>query len=134
MVDVVQKSMNMIEALNDAQQDAKVFRNHCHDISACTNQLFPVVVSAQRNIQDLSKQPGVSEAFTKLNTNMEQALAVLRKCGTMGMIEKLADQGETKRILQSILADLQSTSREAVTLLSQLLKAKQTSDGSSPAS
>ncbi|CAM6085453.1 unnamed protein product [Calypogeia fissa] len=108
MVDVVQKCAHLIEALNNAQPDAKVFRNHCLEVSSCTNQLLPQLVNAQKELPDLGNAPGASEVFNKLNAAMEEALTLLRKCATMSKLDKMMDQGlsfvnEQKTTLQSQL-------------------------------
>jgi hypothetical protein len=59
MVDVVQKCAHLIEALNNAQPDAKVFRNHCLDISSCANWLLPQILNVQKQMPNLGNDPAI---------------------------------------------------------------------------
>lgn len=65
MADVVQKCAHLIEALNNAQPDAKVFRNHCLEISSCANHLLPQLVNAQKELPDLGNALGARYVLNK---------------------------------------------------------------------
>ncbi|KAJ7533612.1 hypothetical protein O6H91_13G056900 [Diphasiastrum complanatum] len=118
-VDDVQKCVNLIEALNDAQQDSKNFRTHCHDINASVQLLLPAILNAQHNYPNLLlRADGASAVFHKLNSIMEEAIRLMRKTATLSQLDKLLDQGDTKRRLDGIQETVLKAAQEMDAFLS----------------
>ena len=58
VVDVVQKCINLMEAIYYAQQDARAYRMHCHDITRIVCKLWPTIVEAHQRNPNLSAAGG----------------------------------------------------------------------------
>jgi len=58
VVDCVQKCVNLMEAINHAQQDTIAFRTHCHDIAIVVCNLWPIVIEAEKQNPNLCEIVG----------------------------------------------------------------------------
>jgi hypothetical protein len=85
VVDLVQKCINLMEAIYYAQHETRAYRMHCHDITWIVCKLWPTIVEAQQ------QNPNLGEVFETFKIELEATLLVMNKCCTMTQFDKLLD-------------------------------------------
>lgn len=70
VADCVQKCVNLMEATNDAQQETRAFRSHCHDVAEIVCNLWPTVVEAEKRNPNLCELPGAGSVNLPLSLHL----------------------------------------------------------------
>ncbi|GAQ85393.1 hypothetical protein KFL_002330030 [Klebsormidium nitens] len=96
----LQTTWNLIEATNDARQDVKAFRTHCDQISKKVDELNRTILPFRNATPEFAAEEAARDAIEPLNAALEECLGLLRKCATIGVMEKMFDKGETKGALE----------------------------------
>lgn len=103
----VQRCVNMLEALEDASKDVKVYRSHCHKIAEVVRSNTPIITSLNDILPNMNDDLNCGDVIHPLNDALEDALTLSRKCSTMGHFQKLLDNGDIKKRLELLVGLLE---------------------------
>ncbi|KAI5075620.1 hypothetical protein GOP47_0009696 [Adiantum capillus-veneris] len=108
----VQRSLNLMEAMEDAMHDVKNYRTHCNLIATALRPLCPLLRHAIGTPFLPDQAEGARDLFRKFNEIVEDAVAVIRLSSTLTTLDKVLNQGEAKKRLTCVLESVQMISRE----------------------